>query len=112
MNLLFNSMQALSETVDARQKVISIQSRSDGRNGIIDFSDNGPGVSKGMENFLFNILSTSKDSGMGLGLWLCKYIVERHNGSIAHAPPRLGGATFVIKLPQQQSQTSSRNPYT
>jgi len=104
MNMLFNSMQALNEVHDSRQKIISIRTWAEGRNGVMDISDNGPGVPKEIEDLLFNILTTSKDSGMGLGLWLCKYIIERHDGSIAHALARLGGATFVIRLPQARPQ--------
>lgn len=40
----------------------------------------------------------AKESGMGVGLWLCKYLVERHQGTLFYAPSRRGGATFTIRF--------------
>ena len=97
-NLLLNSIQALKEQASTREKVILIESGLEGGQVFIAVSDNGPGVSKDMQDMLFNILSTTKDSGMGVGLWLCKYMVERYHGTLEHGSARLGGATFVIRL--------------
>lgn len=97
MNLLFNSMQAMQgQRID---KVIAIHTELDHGMVRFAFSDNGPGIPKEMNDLLFNILTTSKDTGMGVGLWLCKYIIERHEGTITLAPSLLGGATFQIRLP-------------
>jgi C4-dicarboxylate-specific signal transduction histidine kinase len=99
-NLLLNSIQALKEQTSTREKVILIESGLEGGQVFIAVSDNGPGVSKDMQDMLFNILSTTKDSGMGMGvgLWLCKYMVERYHGTLEHGSARLGGATFVVRL--------------
>ena len=97
-NLLLNSMQALKEQASTHEKVILIESGLEGGQVFIAVSDNGPGVSKDMQDMLFNILSTTKDSGMGVGLWLCKYMVERYHGTLEHGSARLGGATFVLRL--------------
>jgi signal transduction histidine kinase len=48
---------------------------------------------------LFELLSTTKKSGMGLGLWLCKHIVTRYDGSIQYEDALGGGATFIFELP-------------
>lgn len=99
MNLLYNSMQAMEGARPAQDKLIAIHAWLDNGQLLLTLSDNGPGVSPLLQPQLFQILSTSKDSGMGVGLWLCKYIVERHDGSIVYAHSRLGGATFLISLP-------------
>jgi signal transduction histidine kinase len=44
-------------------------------------------------------LSTTKQTGMGLGLWLCKHIVTRYGGSIHYEDALGGGARFVVELP-------------
>lgn len=99
INLLINSIHALRDTSSDRPRVISIETRSVGSGAVIVVSDSGPGIRKEMEDSLFEILSSSKDTGMGIGLWLCKYIVERHGGRIVHLPAELGGAAFKITLP-------------
>lgn len=99
MNLLYNSMQALEDAHPAQGRVIAVHAWLDNGQVLLAISDNGPGVPPPLQPQLFQILSTSKDSGMGVGLWLCKYIVERHEGSIVYAISRLGGATFLISLP-------------
>ena len=48
---------------------------------------------------LFELLSTTKQTGMGLGLWLCKHIVTRYGGSIYYEDAKDGGAKFVMELP-------------
>ena len=106
MNLLSNSFQAL-QGLDSRQdSVIAIQSRKVDGWVEIAISDNGPGVEPEMQESLFQILSTSKESGMGVGLWLSKYIIESFAGELSHAPPRLGGATFVIRLPAMTQEST------
>lgn len=73
----------------------------------ITVADNGPGVAPEMKDVLFEILSSGKDFGMGLGLWLCKFIVERHGGSIAYQTSALGGACFSVLLPCQKVDPKS-----
>jgi len=99
VNLIFNSLEALSDLPVLQERNLLIQSIY--REGMLEVtvSDNGPGISPDMEDSLFEILSTNKDSGMGLGLWLCKYIVERHGGTITYQPSILGGASFRVALP-------------
>jgi signal transduction histidine kinase len=48
---------------------------------------------------LFELLSTTKETGMGLGLWLCKHIVTRYGGTIDYEDAIGGGARFVVELP-------------
>lgn len=105
LNLLLNSSHALQNHDGATDKTIAISSLSQGRLVKLVVSDNGPGVLQDMEPSLFDLLSTSKDTGMGVGLWLSKYIVERHGGTMAYAPAALGGACFTITLPACSDQS-------
>lgn len=99
LNLLINSIDALKGQAENLEKIIVIVSRQQGDQVQITISDNGPGISKEIEAVLFEILSTTKESGMGIGLWLSRYIVERHEGQLAYVPSQHGGATFTISLP-------------
>jgi signal transduction histidine kinase len=100
LNLLINSINAFSaEGGEARE--IKIESRSTAQEVRIVFSDNGPGIPLEAQPNLFELLSESKKASMGLGLWLCKYIVTRHNGNIWFEKMPTKGAKFIIKLPQR-----------
>lgn len=102
LNLLINSIDVLKAQPGSAMKTIAIESRRQHDKVAISVSDNGPGIGKEMQATLFEILSTSKDSGMGVGLWLSKYIVERHDGQMTYAPSMLGGAMFTMSLPIRQ----------
>jgi signal transduction histidine kinase len=65
----------------------------------LSVTDNGSGVAAEFRPQLFELLSTTRQTGMGLGLWLCKHIVTRYGGTIHYEEPVGGGAQFLIKLP-------------
>ena len=106
MNLIFNSLEALGEH-PGKQPRLLIQSARRGAQLEITVADNGPGVAAELKDMLFEILSSNKTSGMGLGLWLCKFIVERHGGTITYQNSALGGANFSILLPCHTSDSPS-----
>jgi light-regulated signal transduction histidine kinase (bacteriophytochrome) len=65
----------------------------------LDVSDNGPGVDPKVADRLFKPFVTTKSSGMGIGLSLCKTIIESHNGEIGCAVNTPKGASFWFTLP-------------
>ena len=99
LNLLNNAIQALANS-GTLQRRMAIEAIGDGKSVQLSVSDNGPGVLGDFKSQLFELLSTTKQTGMGLGLWLCKHIVTRYGGSIQYEDAAGGGARFVIKLPQ------------
>ncbi|WP_353202190.1 ATP-binding protein [Polynucleobacter sp.] len=98
LNLLNNAIQALanSGTLQCR---IAIEAIKTGKSVQLSISDNGTGVALEFKPHLFELLSTTKQTGMGLGLWLCKHIVTRYGGSIYYEDAVGTGAKFVIKFP-------------
>ena len=64
-----------------------------------DIADNGKGVPFEFKDQLFELLSSTKQTGMGLGLWLCKHIITRYGGTINYEDTIGSGAKFVITLP-------------
>jgi signal transduction histidine kinase len=78
---------------------IAIEAAQSGELVRLRISDNGGGVSAEFRPHLFELLSTTKQSGMGLGLWLCKHIVTRYGGSIHYEDVPGDSATFVFELP-------------
>ncbi len=98
LNLLNNAGQSLANS-GTLQRRISIEATKVKKSVRLSISDNGSGVSAEFRPQLFDLLSTTKQSGMGLGLWLCKHIVTRYGGSIHYEDALGGGATFVVELP-------------
>jgi signal transduction histidine kinase len=98
INLLNNSIEALSNT-NQSNKEIQIHTRVFGNFVELKISDNGPGIPDQLKASIFELMKTNKKQGVGLGLWLCKHIIDRHQGRISYQQSALGGAEFLIQLP-------------
>lgn len=98
LNLVNNAAQALASS-DTAERRITIEANKVGAQVLLAVSDNGSGVPDKFKSQLFELLNTTKKTGMGLGLWLCKNIVTRYGGSIHYEDAIGGGAKFVVKLP-------------
>jgi signal transduction histidine kinase len=99
-NLISNAIDAL-EAITKENKKIVISTRMDSSgNYEITFSDNGLGISPAQHERIFDLFVSTKKSGNGIGLWLCRYIVERHHGSISCSNLQDGsGVTFIVSMP-------------
>jgi two-component system sensor histidine kinase HydH len=94
-NLLTNAAQA-----QQNQGTIWVEARSDDVATEIRVRDEGPGVPEEVRHRIFEALFTTKAQGSGLGLALCRRIVESHGGSLAlESSP--GGASFLMRIPQR-----------
>ena len=98
LNLLNNAGQSLANS-GTLQRRITIEATKVGRSIRLSITDNGTGVPIEFKPQLFELLSTTKQTGMGLGLWLCKHIVTRYGGSIHYEDAIGGGAQFIVELP-------------
>jgi C4-dicarboxylate-specific signal transduction histidine kinase len=98
LNLLNNAIDALSVN-QSNSKVINIKTNIVGDFIELHISDNGPGIPQEKRSSIFDLMKSNKKEGMGLGLWLCKHIVDRHQGQIFYQESNLGGAEFVVRLP-------------
>jgi signal transduction histidine kinase len=98
LNLVNNAAQALANA-GTLQRRIAIEAIKAGQLVRLTVSDNGSGVPVEFKSHLFELLSTTKQTGMGLGLWLCKHIVTRYSGSIHHEDAIGGGAKFIVEFP-------------
>ncbi|MDD2581956.1 MAG: HAMP domain-containing sensor histidine kinase [Desulfuromonadaceae bacterium] len=94
LNLLTNAIQALTA---GGEIVLTVQCH--GNEVEISVADSGSGIEPEMLSGLFEPFRTSKARGAGLGLALCKKIVDGCGGSIAAVSAPGGGALFVVKLP-------------
>jgi signal transduction histidine kinase len=93
-NLLLNAIQAMPEG-----GVITIQaSKRDGKD-MISVTDSGAGISEQIKEDLFKPLKTTKPKGVGMGLAVCKKLVNLHQGSIS-VENVADGACFTIEMPE------------
>jgi signal transduction histidine kinase len=104
LNVLNNAIQALT-TSQQTHKEITIETSRQEKNVCFTIADNGPGISQERQSQLFELTASGKRSGMGLGLWLCKQIVQRNGGTISHQDIPSGGTRFLIQLPGGEPST-------
>ena len=70
----------------------------------LDIEDRGPGIAPGLTERLFDPFTSTKSQGMGMGLSICRSIVELLRGSLSHAPNPGGGTVFTVRLPLVREQ--------
>src|SRR5208283_3216123 len=104
LNLCLNAIQALEAQTDERWIKISTHNGP----GVVEtrISDNGPGIDPAMHARLFQPFQSSKSSGFGLGLAICRDIMTNLDANISVDPPVVGqGATFRLVIPCQPSSS-------
>lgn len=96
VNLIRNAVEAM---VDATQRILTIASAPAADDGVlISVSDTGPGIAADVRNRLFQPFVTSKPNGMGVGLSICRSIVEAHGGRLWAEDSPGGGAMFRLTV--------------
>lgn len=95
-NLFQNAVQSVPES---REAVIEITSKLAGDKAVVSIKDNGAGISPEMHNKIFTPNFTTKTSGTGLGLAMCKGIVEKMNGRIWFETHENQWTAFFVELP-------------
>ncbi len=100
VNLALNAIQAMQQQAGAL-RVINISLRQPRAGEVqLGIEDSGPGIAAAQREQLFESFYSTKPGGMGMGLPICRSIVEAHGGHIhAAAAEKLGGARFVVTLP-------------
>lgn len=99
MNLLINAFESFSLDVGPEPRKVDIALTS--ADGVVrlEVSDTGAGISAYVLTRLFQPFHTTKPQGLGIGLSLCRTIVEAHGGSIEVAPRDGGGTCFFVTFP-------------
>jgi two-component system, LuxR family, sensor kinase FixL len=98
LNLVRNAVEAM-EQIERRE--LRIGTRAVPEQGTVEIivADTGPGIAPELADRLFQPFVTTKATGMGLGLSICREIVEAHNGRLTTAPASSGGTVFRVTLP-------------
>ena len=98
LNLITNAIEAFPATFEGLKK-ITIQTNIESNRIVMSVADNGVGISPEIEAVVFELLRTNKESGMGIGLWLSKTIIDSHQGNISFTTHVNQGTRFVMTLP-------------
>jgi signal transduction histidine kinase/ABC-type uncharacterized transport system substrate-binding protein len=100
LNLMLNAIEALSAS-EGSAKILRIETGVDSTDAVfLAVEDSGPGFDKNIAGNVFDALVTTKPNGMGIGLSICKSIVEQHQGRITASAIRPRGAMLRIVLPR------------
>ena len=97
LNLVTNAIESMNS---AEPRVLSIKSENAGHNGVrVSIADTGSGINPANLNRLFEPMFTTKARGMGMGLSICKSIIESHKGQIWVTAGTPKGSIFQFELP-------------
>ncbi|WOJ89338.1 PAS domain-containing protein [Methylocapsa polymorpha] len=99
INLIMNSVEAMS-TVTGRPRALAIFSQpAEPAEVIVTLRDTGVGIDAAIADRIFDPFFTTKFNGIGMGLSICRSIIEAHGGRLGASPNVSGGATFRFTLP-------------
>jgi signal transduction histidine kinase len=99
INLVMNGIQAMQSVTDRSRELVIRSGQDETRQVIVSVTDYGAGISAENADRLFDPFFTTKSSGMGMGLSICRSIVEGHGGRLWAAANLPYGATFQFTLP-------------
>jgi len=112
LNLILNSIEAMNAVID-RPKVLTISSgRVEPSSLLVAVKDTGVGLDPTTADRIFESFFTTKPHGMGMGLSICRSIVEAHGQRLWVSPNTPHGAIFQFKLSAEVTSPPTRNPAT
>lgn len=98
VNLLINATEAMENSPRERRTVTIRLSQQTESRITFEIEDNGPGIAEDVANHLFTPYFTTKAEGLGMGLVICRTLIEAHGEAIRYQPAAGGGARFVFTL--------------
>jgi signal transduction histidine kinase len=110
-NLVHNAVEAMVSTSD-KNRVLRLLTEQRGDDAILlAVQDSGPGISPERLHEIFDAFVTTKAQGMGLGLAICRTIVERHGGQLTASSDGTDGALFEVVLPIMATANPMVSPH-
>jgi PAS domain S-box-containing protein len=98
-NLITNAIEAMDTVID-RTRSLRVTSKLKGSDGVVvKIADTGTGIAPENIDRIFDTFFTTKSHGMGMGLAVCRSIIEAHGGTLSASPGHAHGAVFQLILP-------------
>jgi hypothetical protein len=104
LNLLLNGIEAMDAAADHPKRIFIRSKRESHDKVLVEIQDSGVGLKD--PDTVFDAFFTTKENGMGMGLAICRSIVQAHNGRLWAASGEGPGATFCFTLPLRLSSVS------
>ena len=102
INLCQNAIEALRAIKDG-PRILQLRTKRHGDDAIVvEVEDSGPGIDPADLNSIFDAFFTTKSDGMGLGLAICRMIIERHGGRLSASSDGTNGSLFQVILPTRE----------
>ena len=106
LNLIINAVEALSSVSEGSRELVITTGKGEPDGVLVVVRDSGPGLSSpGLER-IFEAFYTTKPGGLGMGLSICRSIIEAHGGRLWATAAQPQGATFQFTLPAQSNQAA------
>jgi signal transduction histidine kinase len=106
LNLVLKALEAMSGSSETPRELL-VRTEQDGPGSVlVAVQDSGPGLRPESLDRVFDAFYTTKSGGMGMGLSICRSIIEAHGGRVWATPNLPQGAAFQFSLPRQQETTS------
>jgi len=102
INLVMNGIEAMQPITDRPRELAIRSGQDETRQAFVNVTDCGIGIAADDASQLFNAFFTTKSSGLGMGLSICRSIVEAHGGRLSVSGNEGPGVTFQLVLPPYQ----------
>jgi PAS domain S-box-containing protein len=106
MNLIINAVEALSSVREGSRELVITTGKGELDDVLVVVRDSGPGLSSAGLERIFEAFYTTKPGGLGMGLSICRTIIEAHGGRLWATAAQPQGAIFQFTLPVQSSQSA------
>ena len=101
LNLIINAVEAMRDVSEGPRDVLVMSAKTEADEVLVTVRDSGPGIAPAIRDSLFKAFQTTKPNGLGLGLSICRSIVESHGGRLWASANAPRGVVFQFTLPAE-----------
>ena len=110
LNLVVNAVQAMGEVTDGARELLVTSALANPDHVLVTVRDSGPGLAPGSFKRIFDPFYSTKSDGLGMGLSICRSIIEAHQGRLWAAANQPRGASFHFTVPVHRAGANAPTP--